>query len=85
MLERLARKWADHVYKDSRSLLPSIIFTFNGLLFVLLYFSGIVASEVLLALGILVSFVGFHLFERAGLLILLDSKKRSTDCETDAR
>lgn len=77
MLESLARKWALFVSRDSRSIFPTLAISATGLVFIAVYFAGFVSSEMMLGLGILVLFVGFHLFERLGLLLLLDEKEGS--------
>lgn len=76
MLEELARKWARLVSRGKGSPMYSVLVAFNGLVFIALYIFGIVPSEILLGLGILLLFVGFHLFERYGLLMLIDDIKR---------
>ncbi len=78
MLKDLARRWANHVSRGTRSLVPSMVLICNGLLFVLIYILG-VRSEVLLGLAILIIYVGFHLFERAGLLMLLDGNNSASE------
>ncbi len=72
MLENLAHKWAMYVRRDSRSFVPSIFLGVWGFVFMALYFTGLASSEIVLGLGLYMLFVAFHLFERVGLLLLLD-------------
>lgn len=77
MLKSLARKWARFVNRDSRSIVPSLSISTTGVVFISLYIVEFVSSEIFLGLGILVLLTGLHLFERLGLLLLLDEKERS--------
>lgn len=77
MLKSLARKWALFVSDDSRSSIHCLVVSASGLVFILVYVTGVVDSELMLGLGLLVLFTGFHLFERLGLLLLLDEKQRT--------
>lgn len=77
MLKSLARKWALFVSRDSRSIVPALLISANGLVFIAVYLAGLVSSELLLGLGIFTLLVGFNLFERVGLLMLLDERDGS--------
>jgi hypothetical protein len=74
MLEALARRWGSYVARGSRSTLPGTAVAINGLLFVLLAIF-FVRSMVLLVIGFLIVNLGLHLFERAGLLMLMDEMR----------
>lgn len=78
MLEVVAKRWAVFVSRDTRSMAPSIVCVATGLAFILLHLFAVVSSEVLLGLGLLVVFVGLHLFERSGLLMLMDERQLSS-------
>ncbi|MGY6586900.1 MAG: hypothetical protein ACXIUB_01285 [Wenzhouxiangella sp.] len=72
MLEKLSRKWSRKVIKDKRSLSTCIFLVLAGLVFLGLYFSGIVSHASVLVLGAVNLVAAFQHFERYGLLRLID-------------
>lgn len=79
MLLRLAKSWARLVMRDTRSLVPSALAVLNGAVAIVLHLLNLAPSELILALGVLLVFVGLHLFERAGLLNLFDEIRQSSE------
>lgn len=81
MFENLAMRWARQVLRDTRNPAISILFMLTGLVFILLPVLGIVSSQILLLTSLLPLLIGFHLFERCGLLLLMDEAGHATGRE----
>ena len=74
-MNELAERWARHVAQRPMGAGWGLVAAVNGALFIALFFVLDLSSMSVFLAGALMIMTGFHLFERAGFLRLLEDGK----------